>query len=260
MFITSSNILLNKTPSVITGENVNFSPSSIVDPDFSTLYQSASNTQLSFSFGVASNIDYVAFAGTNIKGNENFTSSFVVKNGDTVIATTFVKYDNCCVISFPRQSFSNLVVELNNPRGNQRPIVRFISAGQGFAAPNDGETAGYNRQFLNRNVRNRTTLNDSSAPIASLKTKVAATGRLSLPNMTKSFSENEWQDFLNFAVDNYFFIREQDNQEEIEGVGLQSLNNSAYLCYDVQNNSVSAHPQTRELNNIQVSFKVFNGL
>jgi hypothetical protein len=259
MFITSSNILLNSQPSVIVGASAN-DARNIVDPDFSTLYQSTNNTQLVISFGGTSSIDYVAFAGTNIKGNSDFLSSFVVRDGGSVVATTFVKYDNCCVVSFPRQSFSDLTVELNNPRGNLRPLVRFISAGRGFIVPNDGENAGYNRQFLNRNVKNRTSINDLAAPVASLKTKVSAVARLNLPNMSKSFSENEWQDFLNFAVSNHFFVREQDNQEEVEGVGLQSFNNSAYLCYDIQSNSVTAHQQTRELNNIQVSFKVFNGL
>lgn len=260
MFITRTNILLGTTPSVEFGANSNFNPQSIVDPDFSTLYQSSENTKMVIYFGSAQNINYVAFAGTNIKGAEDFTSSFVVRNNNTVIATTFVKYDNCCVVSFPQRSFNNLVVELNNPEGDVRPLVRYIAAGQGFIVPNDGENAGYNRQFLNRNIKNRTAINSASAPIASLKSRVAATGRLSLPNMTKEFTENEWQDFLNFATFNYFFIREQDNQQEIEGVGLQSLNNSAYLCYDIQSNSVTAHPQTRELNNAQVSFKVFNNL
>ena len=256
MIITTSNILLGKTATVTTGEDVSLDPSNITDPDFSSFYISSSNSTLTFSFGATSTINYVAVAGINIEGNKDFSSYVRVSDNGVTIATNFVQRNNCVVVSFDQRSFSNLTVKLFNSSGNLTPSIAFCAAGNAFTVPNNGETSGYNRQFLNRNSKNKSSINQDAAPTSYLIKKVTAKGTLRLPNMTKLFSENEWQDFLDFSSsnNNYFFIREQD----IDG---DSVNNSsAYLCYEVANNSVTAHPQTRSLNNISISFKVFNGL
>jgi hypothetical protein len=86
MYITKSNVLINKTPtSVQNGENLNFDPASVTDPDFSTFYVSTDNNRLTFDFGAVSNINYVAYAGLNIEGARNFTSRVRVRDGSTII-------------------------------------------------------------------------------------------------------------------------------------------------------------------------------
>jgi len=261
MYITKSNVLINKTPtSVQNGENLNFDPASVTDPDFSTFYVSTDNNRLTFDFGAVSNINYVAYAGLNIEGARNFTSRVRVRDGSTIIATTFVSMNNCVLVTFPSRSFSNLRVGMLNELGETPPRVSFIAAGQAFKVPNGGENSGYNRQFLNRNIKTKSTLSDIAAPVATLKKKISAKGALNLPNVTRSFSESTWQEFLDFSSSNIFFIREQDPVNEL-GVELASSNNnSAYACFDLARNKVSAHNQTRLLNNVSVSFKVFNGL
>lgn len=262
MFITKSNVLKSRVPTAATiGDNPLLDLANVTDPDFSTVYTSTNNSLLSIDFGGVSVINYVAFAGTDIATEVEFASNFSVKDGSTTIAVNFVKYNNCCVISFPRRAFSNLRVELNNTSGSRPPSVRYICAGLGFEVPNGGEVAGYARKFLDRNVKSKSSLNSMAAPTSYLTKKVDLKGSLSLPNMTKDFSENEWQDFLNFAVDNYFFIREQgESIDEQETDEIRTVNNSAYLCYEPTNTKVRAHQSTRSLNNISLSFKVFNGL
>lgn len=262
MIITKSNILLGRTPTVSTGENNSFDVESIVDPDFSTFYSSSDNSRLTIDFGSTGLINYVAFAGSNISGNEDFQSRFSVLDGSIAIARTFIKYDNCCVVTFEPRTFSNLRAGLFNSKGNTPPQIRFIAAGNAFTVPNNGEVSGYNRNFLNRSIKSKATLNDIAAPINYLTKKVSASGRLSLPNMTKDFSENEWQDFLNFAVSNHFFIREQDPVGFFfqGGTEFRSDNNSAYLCYQPSGMRATAHEATRSLDNLALSFKVFSGL
>lgn len=260
MIITKSNVLGGVSPTITRGKNTSFSESSITDSDFSTLYTSSDNQYLTMGFGVVPSISYVAVAGLNIAGNKDFTSRVSVMDGDTVLIRNFISNNNCVVIDFEERSFSNLRVVLYNDAGNTPPSVRHIAAGKRIQVPNSGETSGHNRQFLNRNEKNRSTVNNLGAPIAQLKKKVAAKGSLNLPNMTKEFSEGEWQEFLDFSMSNHFFIREQDNSPNGLGGRQSYYNNSAYMCFDVQNNSVTAHGETRALNNIKVSFKVFNGL
>jgi len=258
MLITTSNVLLNVTPIVVTGASSD-NEISIVDPDFSTNYTSSNAVSLIVEFGSTIVINYVAIAGVNIEGNRNFTSFARVFDGSTLIATTFISRNHCIVIDFPEQTFANLRVEILNVKGDKNPQVHFIAAGQGFIIPNNGENAGYNRQFLNRNIKNKTTTNANAAPTALLRKNITAKGSLKLPNMTKIFSETTWQTFLDFAYENFFFIREQDF--DITGtLPLSSNNDSAYMCYEPTSNKITAHAQTRSLNNINISFKVFNGL
>jgi len=249
MRITKSNILLGKTPTVTVGSSSD-DPANVTDPDFSTHYTSSTSSGISFSFGAVSDIDYVAIAGVNIADNNGFNASATVLDGSSTVGVNTLIRNNCILISFDERSFSSLAVSLSNA-GGQLPTVSFIAAGKSFEVPNNGEVAGYNRQFLNRNFISKNSINNLSAPTSYLKKKQPAKGSLSLPSMTKAFSEGEYQEFLDFAVDNYFFIREQDNLVE---------NSSAYLCYDLTRNQVTAHPQTRSLNNISFSFSVFNGL
>ena len=261
MYITKSNKLLGRSPtSVENGENSNFDPSSVTDPDFSEFYISADNNRLTFDFGAVSNINYVAVAGINIKGAEDFTSRVRVRDGSTIISTTFVSANNCVLLTFPSRSFSNLRIGMYNALGDTPPRVSFIAAGEAFEVPNNGEHAGYNRQFLNRNIRTKSTLSDIAAPVSALTKKVSARGTLTLPNITRSFSESTWQELLDFASGNTFFIREQDPTPVTGPNGEASNNNSAYLCFDMTTNSVKAHNQTRSLNNLSVTFRVFNGL
>ena len=158
------------------------------------------------------------------------------------------------MVSFAERSFSNLRVSLYNAAGNVLPSARFIAAGTYLQLPLGGENAGYNRQFLNRNTNTKSSLSNLAAPTSVLTKKVAPTATLSLPNMTKSFSEAEWQTFLDFSASNYFFIVEQDLTGDI------TQNSSAYLCFDTSDSKTTAHSQTRALNDISIKFRVFNGL
>lgn len=260
MIITTSNILLGQTPNIFIGENPSFDAANITDPDFSTAYTSTDNFRLTCDFGATSVINYVALAGLNIEGAKDFTSRVSIIDDSVVIARNFVSANNCVVATFEPRSFTNLRVGMFNATGSTPPSVSFVAAGNAIAIPNNGENAGYNRQFLNRNRKTKSSLNNLAAPTSYLTKKVAPKGVLNLPNMTKSFSENEWQTFLSFSDENYFFIREQDPIPTLNGSVEETRNNSAYLCFEPSGIKTTAHAQTRELNNCSIAFKVFNGL
>jgi hypothetical protein len=253
MRLSTSNVLLGVTPTVSIGGSAD-DAANITDPDFSTSYTGTDNNKLVFDFGSTGSINYIAVAGLNIQGLKNYASYVQVINNNVLITTNQVIRNNCVMITFEAQTFTNLRVSLFNAAGNVLPSARFIAAGTYLQIPNGGESAGYNRQFLNRNTITKSTLSDLAAPTSVLTKKAAATGTLTLPNMTKAFSETEWQTFLDFSENNYFFIVEQDLQGEI------TQNSSAYMGFEVTNSRTTAHAQTRGLNNISFSFKVFTGL
>jgi len=255
MIITKSNVLLGLTPTISVGASAN-DEKNLTDPDFSTSYISSNQSQLVANFGAIGNISYVAVAGINVAATNN-QGGITVLDGSTVIKTNFIVRNNCVVITFDTRTFTELNIKLFNQNASSNPQCHFMAAGLHFEAPNSGENSGYNRQFLNRNFKNKTATNESAAPTAVLRNKVSAKGTLKLPNVTKAFSENEWQDFLDFAFYNYFFIRENDGDILSETT---VVNQSAYLCYEISKNTVTAHSSTRALNDINVNFKVFNGL
>ena len=261
MRISTTNVLLGVIPIVNDGLSSD-DPANVTDPDFSTSYTGTDNNKLTFIFGATSLINYIAVAGLNIKGNSDLTSFVRVTEDNTIITTSYVVRNNCVMLTFPSMSFSKLRVVINNGAGNVLPAVRFIAGGTYLQLPQGGESAGYNRQFLNRNTTTKSTLSNISAPTSVLKKKVSAKGTLSLPNMTRSFTENEWQNFLDFSSNNYFFIREQDpvNFNEGDTFYTDTTAHTSYLCFDVTGTNTAAHAQTRLLNNISLNFKVFNGL
>jgi len=256
MIVTLSNKIAGRTPTMITGASTDL-PGNVTNPDFSHIYVSSDPQRLTMSFGVVDECDYIAVAGLNIKGNGNGTSRVRVTDAGVLIRTVNVTDDQVVVIPFPQQSFTDLRIGLYKETGIGNPSVAYVAAGLSFEVPNGGEQAGYNRQFLARNNTNKTTVSGLAAPISQLRKKKQAKGKLSIPNATKEFSETTYQTFLDFASSNLFFINETEGTYPSTFSG---TNPSCYLCYDLGNNSVTAHGSTRNLNVINFDFKVFNGL
>jgi hypothetical protein len=251
MILTTSNILLNVEPAITAGASSD-DPASITDPDFSSSYQSSDNSTLAFDFGMTPELSYVALAGLNIATSAS-QGRIRIYDGVTLVSTSYIDRNHCSVITFAAQTFTNLIVEIHNPLGSPAPICRFVAGGDYITVPLGGESAGYNRHFLNRNNKTKSTLNNWAAPTTVLTKKTSPAGTLSLPNMTKVFSETIWQDFLDFTVLNYFFIQEQQTSSG-------ETNNTAYMAFDLSKSQATSHAQTRGLNNLSIKFRVFNGL
>lgn len=256
MKVTTSNLLNGVTPSITTGATAGGLPANITDPDFSAFYVSASSSTLVMSFGSTDAINYVAVAGLNIKGNSDDTSYVSVSDGATEVQRITVNNNQVVVVNFASQTFATLVVTVVNGAGNLTPIVKYVAAGTSLEIPNSGEQAGYSRQYLERNYKNKTTFNSLTEPVGVLRKRTQPKGKLSVPNVTRAFSEGDWQTFLDFAISNIFFILERDAELD---TGLYYAP-AAYLCYELDAISVKAHSSTRLLNNLSIGFKVHNGL
>ena len=256
MKITTTNVLTS-APTITTGGGSTDDPANLIDQDFATSFQSSNTTQLIASFGAVGTINYVAVAGMNIEGSKNYTSEVRTYDGATLITRVFVKTNQPVVMAFDAQSFSNLRIYLYNPSGT-KPIARYMAAGTLLEIPNSGEQSGYVRQHLVANYKNRATLNAQSEPTSIVRKRIQSKGKLSIPNVTRSFSENEWQLFVNFALTDMFFILERD--AETDATTGNNIAPAAYIGYDIDKVNVTAHSQTRALNNISLSFKVTNGL
>lgn len=248
MLITKTNVFSGLTPTISIGASAD-DAANLTKPSFSLNYTSVSKSNMSIDFGSTGEINYVAVAGLNIAGNGNGASRVRLLDGAEVVATTFLKRNHCVVLNFDDRVFSDLKIDLLNATQDKEISLAYVSGGLTLTVPNGGEHAGYSRQWLTRGIKSKVTTNALAAPVSALRKPIALKGSLSLPDMTKLFSEDEYQDFLDFAINDLFFIQEDE-----------TLGESSYCCFELTPVAPKAHSQTRSLNNLSFNFKVFNGL
>jgi len=240
--ITKSNALIGVTPT-ITDPGINEVALNISDPDHSLNYTSGTTTAIfAVSYGAQSNISYVSVSGHTVT-----SGTINLYNGVTLIDSVTLKRSNTVMFTFPEMSFSDLKVEFVVTPNTKKITVSFIAAGQTIEIET-GEQSGYKRNWLNRHLMQRTASNAQTAPVSSLNQNKAITGSLSLPNELALFSQDEWQDFIDYSFEQPFFIKE-----------FESLPESSYICFDPKYSTVS-HSETRALDVLKLSFTVFNGL
>ena len=243
--ITSSNILIGETPT-ITDEGADQVASDISSPDHSLNYTSGpSASDFTVNYGAKANISYVAVSGHTVATVG--AGTIELYDETNLIQSVTLNRNNNVMFTFDPYSFTELIIKFIPSSPTIQVTVSYIAAGEVIMLPK-GEQAGYARNWLVRHTSQRTTSNFEVAPISSTQRKRALNGVLSMPNELAAFIEGQWQQFVDFSYEQPFFIKE--SQDKI---------NSTYICYDPKHSSV-AHPQTRELDAMKLSFTCYNGI
>ena len=243
--ISTSNVLTGVTPT-ITDAGTGEIAANISDPDHSLNYTCGSSSlNFTVDYGAQTNISYVGVSGHNAATPANATVNLY--DGTTLIDTVTIKRNHNIMFTFATMSFTNLkVVFVTSPLTYQMTLS-FIAAGQHLTI-SSGEQAGYKRGWLSRPTTQKTTTNLSAAPVSGLLKSKAPQKTLKFPNEAALFTEDQWQDFIDFSFLQPFFIKEQESKPQ-----------SSYLCFKPVHD-IPAHPQTRELNGIMLKFTAYNGL
>lgn len=248
--ISKTNVLSGLTP-IVLDAGIDEVASNISDPDHSLNYTcGTANGNFLVDFGAQTNISYVAISGHTaatpasaiIELWDNYNDA-----GEVKIDSVTLTRNNNVMFTFPAMDFTKLNIRFITVPGNFQMTVSFIAAGE-YLSIATGQQSGYSRNWLNRHTTQRTSSTLEVGPISSTQRSKALRGMLSLPNQLAIFAENEWQDFLDFAYDEPFFIKEFQDKPE-----------SSYICYDPKS-EVNSHSQTPELDPVKLSFTVFNGL
>lgn len=245
MAISLTNSLTGKSPTITDGA-IGAVPSDVTNPDHSlTVSSGFSVTDFSLSFGPVSNLTYVAISGHDAATPTQATIE--IYDGITLIDSVVLQRNNNVMFTFSLRSFADLIVKFVTVPNTFVTTVSYIAAGRHMLIIG-GERAGYKRNWLKRHLRQKTTTGIQSSPVATTKRRRPLKTSLSLPNEVVNFSRGTWQDFLDFAESQPFFIREVD-----------ALPESTYICYD-QVEDVVAHSQTRSLDVLRLTFNAYNGL
>lgn len=243
--ISTSNVLINVVPT-LTDPGTGEIASNISDPDHSLNYTCGTAIgDFQASYGAISDISYVAISGHTAATPAQ--AVIELYNNTTLITSVTIKRNHNIMFTFPEMDFTNLIVKFITVPNNYQMTVSFIAAGKYLSIPT-GQQAGYARNWLNRHVTQRTNSTLEVGPISSTQRSKALKGMLSLPNELAVFAEGAWQDFLDFAYEQPFFIKEFQDKPE-----------SSYICYNPKS-EVRSHSQTTTLDPVKLSFTVYNGL
>jgi len=251
MKISLTNVLLNTTPTVTSGAGIS-DPANITDPDHSTNYLSGSNTTMSIDFGARQDITYVGISGHNLGDSVSGGGTITLQDGGTVLFTASFDRNKIVMFFFDSRDFTNLRLVFTATGGTTQGLgvfVSYVAAGESFEVPNGGQVAGYGSPQLSRPQKVRVSSNGNAAPTAITTKRMPIKGVLSLPNMTTQFVGTTYQDFLDFALSQPFFINEKDTTFA-----------TAILCFEPVFSPPKAHSSTRELQNTTISYRAFNGL
>ena len=246
LLVTYTNVLIGQVPT-ITDPGAGEIPANLSDPDHSLNYTCGTNVaNFTISYGAQTAISYVAISGHNAATPA--PAQVAIYDGlDFVAFVLPLERNNNLMFTFEERNFTDLIIRFLTAPNNHQTTVSFIAAGKHLDIEK-GEQAGYKRLWLMRHLEQRTTTNMQSMPVSTLKKPKGLKGSLSLPNENVDFTEGDYQNFIDFALEQPFFIKEREDEPQ-----------STYICFDAKH-TISAHPQTRELNSVILSFTAFNGL
>lgn len=243
--ISTSNLLVGVTPTV-TSAGAGEVPANISSPDHSLNYTSSAAAEyFSVSYGATTSISYVAVSGHT--GANNLGVTVELYDDITLVDSVTMTRNHNVMFTFVDKTFTNLIVKFVTANTTDQVTVSFIAAGEHIRIV-EGEQAGYSRNWLLRSNTEKVTTNLLSAPVTVTQKNTALKGTLSIPNLTAIFTETLWQNFIDFSYQEPFFIKEVSTKPE-----------SSYICFNPKH-GVKAHPQTRLLDSVAVSFTAFNGL
>ena len=228
--------------------------------DFSTAYTSA-GTASAFNFAAnlsGGTINYVAVAGHTYGSGGGGTLRLII-NGTIIENVTFAAGSKNDVIMF---TFDQVDVATSirllffKNIDADKVTVTYVSAGITLSlGSQNSEPGGYSRNWLTDSKRVRAQVNDAGAPVAYIRERIARQATLNIDNVNISVTNaNQWRQFLDRVYEQGdFFIKEND------GLNLADNPLSSYMCFDAQVAPPKAHPDTRQLNNLQITFKTYTG-
>lgn len=249
--ITTDNFLSEfQAPIIRQSANPNGDPQNIVSPDHSLTYTSVPDGSGIFEleFGTVEDIEYVAISGHTVVARANLSGVIEIYSSNTLLDSVRLSRNNNVMFTFdePRE-IGNLRVFFRASSRLSEVTVSYVAAGR-LIDIEEGEQAGYKRNWLKRSIKQRTTSNRTSAPVSAIQKTEPLTATLNIPNIDAHLSQNEYQDFIDYTFDQPFFIKEVDELPE-----------SCYICYDPEHDIV-AHRATPLLNRASIKFKAYNGL
>ena len=198
--------------------------------------------------GVVGAGEFVLTASDSSKWAYSLTDS----SGDSLVVSadtdaTYFPDDSATIVHIFDSPTTNANITFNRG-GNTAPItLSYFAAGDSWEVPNSGEMAGYSRPWSNPQIRNRTQVNKGMPTSAIVETTVLS-GKLKVDNMLTTDVLNVWAPFQSFAIREGFFIVEDETQADY-----------GYYCYNATTQAVTAHAQTRTLQNAGIGFNCWTG-
>lgn len=269
MIISSSNFVSEASISVLP-ESATQDISVVTDGDYSSVYTDSLSvsTSITFDFGAARSIGYIAIGGSNITKKDRLVIKSIDasarvqlldSNSDTLkdVDGLFLVAQSVSTIDDDLLGLneSNVIMyRIDNPSVQEIEITVYgsgtlsiadIAIGDYYEVPNSGEQAGYNRAWSVPNIKSRGAVNLQNSPISMAYESRSLKCTLSVPNNFMSDFDS-WYAMSLFASSNTFYILEDDNKFH------------SYACFNAVVGMTKAHGKTRSLGASTLSFNAYS--
>jgi hypothetical protein len=240
----------------------------ITNGDYSQIYSDAlsGQTVITFQFSTKRDVGYIALSG-NFSTKDRITIRSISESdsNDLFSADSFALYSSD---GFRMQSQETGFIDdsslgINESRvmmyqadlkntelievtvyGTGKLIINQIAMGDYYQVPGGGEQGGYSRPWSIPNKRGRTIKSLDNAPIALSYESRKISTQLTLPNNIMA-NFDSWYSFMNFAVDNTFYVLDDDNKFH------------SYAGFNAVPVETKAHADTRALGVSGIKFDAY---
>lgn len=243
-------------------------PSVITNGDYSAVYTDALDTSLKirFDYTTPQRIGYIALSG-NFSSKDRITIKSVDtsqkvylfdstgaelfdSNGDRLLA----RYENSIddsdlglnenrVMMYQVDIDDSTQIEIE-VFGTGQIAISQIAMGEYYEIPR-GEQAGFKYPWTIPNIEGRTATSLDNSPIAMVYNSRVINTQIHVPNNIKA-DFSGWYDFINFAIQNTFYVLADDNKF------------NACAGFNASPQESSAHSQTRDLLVSGISFNAYS--
>ena len=258
---------------VTSDRNPIFNENNMLDSDFNAGYLSG-GSELLFSMNLVPtvaehDVSYVALSGHTFGDNGGTLRVYVGAGPIPPLVGTVVftkgSRNNVVMLHFDRVITPNtILIEFTKLNSTDTIEITNIQSGLTFDFVdnvNSSEQGGYNRAWLEQSSNTRNPMRGAANPVVNEQERQPVKMNLSVQNLQSAdFALNRipthtnLYDFLfKLSVETIWYFKEYDGTSSVP-----DQPKSSYLCHSADI-TISAHPATRALNNMKITFMAFTG-
>ena len=248
MYISQSNDLTISTVTVPDDPGAN-PLQYLLNRDFSEIYRSGTSSNFFRIEMELSDIGYIGISGLDVFGKVSEIDfeywdglAWVVDANYQVTSDHTIMHINTSSSVYDKWRITFTKILSNSIVG-----IAYLAAGKCWRVPNGGEVAGYKRPWSTPAFKQRTQ-NNLGMPTSTVIESTGISTSVKFPNISNIDIEEVWTPLQGYAVINGVFIVEEETRGD-----------RSYYCYNCQPAPITAHAQTRSLQNVSMKFDCWTG-
>ena len=248
MYISTSNTLTDGNVTIT--EDAGANPLQyLLNKDFSEIYRSGTSSNFFRIELETDNVGYIGLSGLDVFGKVSKIDveywdggAYVVDGTYSITSDSTIMHVNASSTTYTKWRITFTKILSNSIVG-----VAYLAAGTCWNVPNGGEEGGFSRPWGKPAYKQRTQTN-LGMPTSAVIESTGISVNFKFSNIRNIDIEEVWVPLQGFAVRNGMFAVEEETRGD-----------RGYYCYNCTPGDVKSHPQTRELQNVQLKADAWTG-